>query len=320
MWQKKQLELLREEIEAILCLVPEGSELKTLLREPLAEPRRGLAVEKSTSTLWPLLPLLTCEAVSGQFESALPIAASIQLFMAAGDVFDDIEDADSAGSMAEHYGNSLSCNAATTLLILAEKAISRLKYRGVTDKTIVAVMEAINSFYITACAGQHLDLSHLSNFDISEDQYLQIAGMKSATQIQCACYTGALAAGADSKTIDAFSLFGYNLGMAAQIANDILGLTQEKDILKRKITLPVIYAQAQTEGIDRQLIEQNYRHTNDEDQDIIPIKDLFFRTGAVYYCVVKMELYKQMARQALKQAEVSGAAAERLKLFLDIDS
>jgi geranylgeranyl pyrophosphate synthase len=320
MWQENQLGLLREEIEAILALLPEGSELKTLLREPLAEYRRGLAVEKGTSTLWPLLPLLTCEAVCGQFEYALPVAASIQLFMAAGDVFDDIEDADSPGSVAGRYGNPLAYNAATTLLILAEQAISRLKYRGVNDRTIAAVMEAINSFYITTCTGQHLDLSHVSDFDISEDQYLQIAGMKSATQIQCACYTGALAAGAGSKTIDAFALFGYNLGMAAQIANDILGVTQEKDIAKRKITIPVIYARAQSEGIDRQLIEQNYRHKNNDNPDIIPIKDLFFRTGAVYYCVVKMELYKQMAFEALKQAEVCGAATGRLKLFLDINS
>jgi geranylgeranyl diphosphate synthase, type I len=316
MRQKKQVKLLQEEIEAILSLVPESSELKTLLREPLLESRRGLAMDENSFINWPLLPFLTCEAVGGRIEIALPVAAALQLLMAAGDVFDDIEDADSPGSIAGRYGTSLACNAATTLLILAERAISRLKDRGVNDRTITAITETVNTSYINACAGQHLDLLHQSDLNISEERYLQIACMKSASQIQCACRVGAMAAGAEQKLLDAFSLFGQNLGVAAQIANDILGITQEKDIRKRKITLPVIYAREQTQGPDHQLIEQIYGGPSGMNSNIAPVKNVFFRTGAVFYCVVKMDLYKQMASAALRQAEQSGASIERLMLFL----
>jgi geranylgeranyl diphosphate synthase, type I len=317
MWQKRQAELLREEIETVLAFLPDVTEIKTLLREPLQEPRRGLSEQDSSSALWPLLPLLTCEAVGGEIETALPVAAAIQLFMAAGDVFDDIEDADSPDSMPGRYGNALAYNAATTLIILAEKALSRLNIRGVNDATIIAALEVINSGYLTACTGQHLDLLHQNDLDISEDLYLQIAGMKSATQIQCACHAGALAGGADRILTGTFSFFGYNLGMTAQIANDIIGITQAKDINNGKITLPVIYAWTQTEGEERRLIELGYRPAISHTVEITALQDLFFRTGAIHYSMVKMELHKQLAREALEKAEISGAVIERLKIFLE---
>jgi hypothetical protein len=50
--------------------------------------------------------------------------------MAAGDVFDDIEDAESTDSLLAKYGPGVAVNAATALIVLAEKAICRLKETG----------------------------------------------------------------------------------------------------------------------------------------------------------------------------------------------
>ena len=101
---------------------------------------------------------MVSDAISGHYEQAVPAAAAIQLLKAAAEVFDDIEDADSSDSLASRYGLAAATNAATTLIILAEKAIARLKGRGVADDSIIRILDAINSYYTTACAGQHLDL------------------------------------------------------------------------------------------------------------------------------------------------------------------
>ena len=159
--------------------------------------------------------------------------------MAAGDVFDDIEDADAVESLSAKYGPAIATNAATALLILAEKAITRLKSRGISDSTIVNIMAVVNSFYTVACIGQHLDLSLSFESAISEDIYLRVASMKSASTIQCACYIGALLATKNKKIIESFDQFGYNLGMSSQIANDLQSITQGSDIVKKiKISSP----------------------------------------------------------------------------------
>ena len=146
-----------------------------IIREPLAGVRRGIVAEAARYKPWYLLPLIVCEAISGHYEHAIPASAALQLFMAAGEVFDDIEDADASGSLSARYGSAIATNVATTLLILAERAITRLKGRGVADCVIVRVMDAVNSFYTTACAGQHLDLSLTSETTVSEDIYLRVA-------------------------------------------------------------------------------------------------------------------------------------------------
>ena len=317
MWQGRQPELLRDEIEAVLARLSGTVSLYDLVKEPLTKARRGLAVEGANARPWHLLPLIVCEAISGYYEHALPAAAALQLLVVAGDVFDDIEDADSSESLLARYGSAVATNVATTLLILAERAVTRLKGRGVEDYIIICAMDAVNSFYTTACAGQHLDLSLTSEMTISEDMYFRVTGMKSASQIECACHIGALLANANQDLIDTFAIFGHNLGMAAQITNDIQGIIRGSNILKHKITLPVIYALTQVDGEARNQLERAFRKQSELVSDPTQIRDLLFRVGAIHYATIKMEFYKQRARDILSEAEAAGARVERLKLFLE---
>lgn len=314
MREDRQAELLRYEIEALLAHLSETVGLYDLVKEPLKKAGRGLAAGSAHDQPWPLLPLIVCEATSRHYEQALPAAAALQLLLAAGDVFDDIEDADSPESLSTKYGSAVATNVATTLLILAERAITRLEGRGVEDSVIVRVMEAVNSFYTTACAGQHLDLTLTL---VSEDTYLQVIGMKSASQVECACHIGALLANANQELVDIFAAFGHNLGMASQIANDIRGITHESDILKPKVTLPVIYAFTQTNGEAHNQLESTFVKQSGPISDSMQIKELLFRNGAIHYAIIKMAFYKQRALDILSEAKRAGASVERLKPFLE---
>ena len=317
MWQERQAKLLRDEIEALLAPLSGEADLYGLLKEPLTETRRGLANEVARDRPWPLLPLIVCESISGHCEHAIPAAAALQFLKAAAEVFDDIEDEDSSESLSARYSTALATNAATTLLILAERAVTRLRGRGVEDYITIRVMDAVNSFCTTACAGQHLDLSLISEMSVSEDEYLRVVGMKSASKAECACHIGALLAKAKQELVDMFTKFGHNLGMASQISNDIQGIIRGSDIANCRMTLPVIYALAQTDGEVCNQLKLIFGKQAGPVPDPTPIKDLLFSTGAVYYATIKMEFYKQRALDILSEAEGAGASIERLKLFLE---
>jgi geranylgeranyl pyrophosphate synthase len=317
MWQDRQAELLTNEIEAILSSLANEASFYHLVKESLTQAKRGLATKTTHDRPWPLLPLIVCEAVSGQYEHAMPAAAALQLFIAAGDIFDDIEDADSSESLSAKYGSAVATNVATTLLILAEKAITRLERRGVADQIIIHVMDVVNSSFTITCTGQHLDLSLNLEAAVSEDTYLRIADMKTASTVQCACHIGALLATGHQELIDTFAMFGQNLGMTFQIANDIQGITRGSDILKRKMTLPVIYALSQADGEARHQLELTFSKQSESASDAAQTRDLLFRTGAIHYATIKMEFYKQQALDILSKAEGEGANVERLKLFLE---
>lgn len=316
MWRERQAEKLSDEIGLVIEPFSDIVGFYDLIQEPLTKIKRGLADIRAEERPWSLLPLIVCEAISGHYEPALPAAAAHQLLITAADVFDDVEDADSTESLSAKHGIALAINAATTLLILAEQTIIRLKERGVEDGIIIRVVNAVNSFYATACAGQHLDLSLGSEISISEEDYLRIIKMKSASQMECACHIGALLAKANQKLTRLLSTFGRNLGMASQITNDIQGIIHGNDIVNRKVTLPVIYAltQKQNTVYNQFLIAFNKHSESLPDPTLI--KRLLFNVGAIYYATIKMEYYKQLALDNLSEAEKAGVDVKRLRLFL----
>lgn len=316
MWQQRQLALLKEEIEAVLAPLEEMAVFYTLVKEPLSGPKRGLADGDVGNRQWPILLLMVCEAISGRFEQALSAAAAMQCFMAAADVFDDIEDEDSPEAFWVRHGRAVATNVATALVMIAERAITRLKEKGVEPHVVVRAMDAVNEYHIMACAGQHLDISLTTGTAISEDMYLKVIGMKSAYAAECACHIGALLANASQELVDTFAAFGRNLGMASQIANDIQGITQGRDISKRKITLPVIYALAQTNGEAHHQLELAFGKCSEASPQPEGIRDLLFRTGAIHYATVKAETYWQRARDILGKIGRAGVSVERIEPFV----
>ena len=316
MWQDRQAKLLKREIEDILFLLSDTPELFAITTESINQTGQGIIDECVNSHPWPLLLLVVCESVSGSFKQALPAAASFYLFKKAAEIFDDIEDSDSSESLSAKYGSAIATNVGTTLLILAEKTMSKLKTRGVEEKIIVDIIDEVNSSFITACSGQHLDLSNMLETGISEDKYIQISTMKSASVTECACRIGAILATENKKLIDMFSKYGHYLGIASQIANDILGITRESDIIKPKITLPIIYAMNFLDDKARCNLALWLNGQSEIALDSKDIKELLFQTGAIYYSTIKVEFYKQKAYEILSKLTNEKIYTHRLNLFL----
>jgi geranylgeranyl pyrophosphate synthase len=314
MWLNEQYGQLHDEINKNLSALTRTAELKTLVRKTFG--RYQEHIEANQTRPWPLLPLIICESISGKYDRALPAAAALYLLKISAEIFDDIEDADSRDSLAVKYGTAIAINAATTFLMMAEKEITRLAERAVNAPTIVRVMDIINSTYVSACGGQHLDLSPDTKQPLTEERYLHIVGVKSASTLKCACHAGALLATTNTRLIKSFIDFGHNLGMASQIANDILGIIQGKDIVAPRITLPVIFALNQATGKIRGQVKKIF--VDEVNTGYVPeqIKELLFQCGGMQYTTIKMEYYKQQAADILSKIEDRLTDAEKIKMFL----
>jgi geranylgeranyl pyrophosphate synthase len=314
MQQERQAGLLHEEIEKVLASLSGTGGFLAEIKEAVTNTSRGISANNGQDMPWSLLPLMVCEAVGGASERALPAAAAVVFFKAAADVFDDIEDADTPDSLSSKYGAAVATNVATALLFVAEKALLRLKGRGVDNSDVLRCIDVINSYYLSACAGQHLDIVS-SRGSLSEERYLKIIELKTALQMQCACHIGALLGKGNNEMIDIFSDAGRCLGMAAQIANDIHGVTEGNDIIAQKISLPAIYALVNSNGPGRGMLEALFVKNNDEVTRADEIKEMLFQTGAIQYAIIKMETYRQECLQRLMEARRMGAHVEYLDPF-----
>jgi geranylgeranyl pyrophosphate synthase len=311
--------LVVEEIETLLSPLAHSNNLADLIRESLSfnSPNFFTKTSQPQKYRWSLLPILICESISGHYEQAIPVTAALQLLKGAAELFDDIEDQDNPDSLPFKFGLPIATNVATTMVILAEKAITCLKIRGVPDDLIVKIMDTINTNYIVACAGQHLDLELISETRITEESYLNIIAMKSAAQIECTCSIGAMLATDNPEIVNYFASFGHNLGMAVQITNDIQGITNGIDITRRKMTLPVIFSLTQADNDTLNYLNAFYNNKTAPIFDQSGIKDILFKTGAMHYANIKLEFYRQAAIDALEKAGKTGANIQVIKSLLE---
>ncbi|MDP2661983.1 MAG: polyprenyl synthetase family protein [Dehalococcoidia bacterium] len=294
--------------------------LRRLVLEPImaqAGSRRSPVLRRS------YLTLVVCRSLCGMVDSALPAAAAVEFFYAALDVFDDIEDQDAGDALWTKYGQAPALNAATALLMLAQVAVARLRLRGVGPEAIARSMEAIASSGVAACAGQHRDLAYEASPLVSEAAYFKMVGMKSASLVECACKLGASAAGAAGPVADAFSHFGHYLGVASQISNDVQSLSingsTKSDIVRRKKTLPLVFALSYAEPRDREWLDALYRSDNPIDSATESrVLEILRRCGAIRYSVVRTELYRGKAVSALRKANLPDSAIGEIRSALSV--
>lgn len=305
-------DLVNQEIEIILSSFAEIPDLGILTKEAIeCSTPRG----KAGRLLF--LPLMVCEAICGDQIRAIKVAAAMILFKAAAELYDDIEDQDVPESFAARRGMPIAINTATTMVMMAEKTMGRLHLeKGIPQHRVLKTIETVNDCYLTACTGQHLDLQLMAGKKIDEDVYLKIAAMKSGAQLGCFCKAGAMLASDDDEKINSFSRFGYNLGMIVQIANDIQGIEKGTDILRRKMTLPVIYALSAAEGDALQELTAAYLEANQTAPDVPRVTELLSSTGAMYYAAMRLESYREAADVALAATEIAEEPMQEFrKLF-----
>jgi octaprenyl-diphosphate synthase len=195
----------------------------------------------------PQLLLLAARAVGGSSSRAAPLAAACELVHTATLVHDDIVDeSDSRRGRAAvrfFFGNSASVLMGDYLVVRAFRLVALDPERQVW--TLLADTIA------RMCEGEVLQLSVKGDTGIGLDVYETIIECKTAMLMATCTRFGALAGAADAGTVQALTDFGYNLGMAFQIQDDILDFTGSEEVLGKpvggdlregKVTLPAIYA------------------------------------------------------------------------------
>jgi geranylgeranyl diphosphate synthase type I len=122
--------------------------------------------------------------------------------------------------------------------------------------------------YQSLVAGQAMDLALDSVPTATVGDYLRMAEGKTASLLACAAELGALLGGAGALVAAALRAFGWHLGLAFQIADDVLGIWGDhrdtgkpvgSDIRARKKSFPVVYALSLPRAVD---VRAFYRRTD----------------------------------------------------------
>ncbi len=278
----------------------------------------------------PLLGLLAYASITGDHRRALPGAAAVELGHNFSLVHDDIEDGDierrHRATLWTIHGVPQAINTGDTLFSLSRIALHRLSDLGFSNSKVLRLMRLYDETCLALCEGQYMDIAmSASNELISVESYFDMIGRKTASLIAASIEAGALLATDDDDVIARYRGFGWALGIAFQLNDDLLGIwgaepatgKEPSDIAHRKKTLPVIYAHEAADPVDRDRLSELYSTLERRPDDIAEMVAILERTGAREYTRDQARRYRDEAIAELDAAGVvAPAARERLQQII----
>jgi geranylgeranyl diphosphate synthase type I len=274
--------------------------------------------------LRPLLGLLAYASIAGDHQKALPGAAAVELGHNFSLVHDDIEDGDSERrhrpTVWALHGIPQAINTGDMLFSLSRMALHRLSDLGFSDAKVLRLMRLYDETCVALCEGQYIDIWTSEHDDaMSVELYFDMIGRKTAALIAASIEAGALLASDDEEVIRRYRAFGWALGIAFQLNDDLLGIWGEEqrtgkeptDVARRKKTLPVIYAMEHAGPDDRDRLRALYTGEALSEAAITEIVRILERTGARDYTREEARRHRDQALAELDAAGVVQPAARR---------
>jgi heptaprenyl diphosphate synthase len=207
----------------------------------------------------PMLTLLAAELGSGRNDQVVAAAAGVELTHLASlyhdDVMDEADMRRGTATVNAKYSNSTAILVGDLLFGTASDLVADLGAEAVKIQA---------QTFVRLCSGQIRDDRPCPEGTDPVEYYLGVLADKTGVLIATAARYGAMFAGCSSEVVETMRVYGERLGMAFQLADDLIdissdadqtGKTPGTDLREGKRTLPVLHALASTDPADARLQE-----------------------------------------------------------------
>ena len=260
----------------------------------------------------PTLVLLS-SAVDDRSEPRAPtLAAVVELVHLATLVHDDSVD-HSALRRGMPTINSLFSHQVSVIMgdFLYSRAVVEL-VRGNDLEVLRVLADATNHMTV----GEMRQLGAVDALSFSESDYETLIRAKTASLLSVACEIGALAGARSHRK--ALARYGESLGMAFQVADDLLDYTAEEsmtgkpsglDLREHKMTLPLIAALRSTSACERREVEALFLNPEPDEDGVARVIEIVTENGGLEYARRRGEQYAKEAEAALDGLPDTAAVA-----------
>ncbi len=169
--------------------------------------------------------------------------------------------------------------------------------------------------------GELFQMMNIGNMDLSETNYFQVIADKTAVLMEAACRGGAILGKLETEQEEALASFGFNLGMAFQMTDDVIdyksdketmGKTPGKDIEEGKLTLPLIFGLKKASDSDRTVIKNMLEEKSMSDEKLTWLRDFLDRTGGISEA---LEVSRAHLTQAVDKLSIFPESEEKSALM-----
>lgn len=279
----------------------------------------GAGREATGKRLRPLTVLLATASAGGDWMPALPAAAAVELIHNFSLVHDDVQDNSpkrrGRSTVWTKWGVPMAINVGDALFVIAYQAIIDLN-KSYPAESVVQAATILQEACLSLTRGQYLDMAYEKRHDLSLEDYWQMVGGKTSALLSACIHIGALLGNAGKEEQEAYHRFGYHLGLAFQVQDDILGIWGDEavtgkstasDLVEGKNSLPVLY------GISRnEKFAERWKRGPITAAEVSEVAGMLEREGAKTYAEEIAERETDTALEFLSKANPHGAAGESM--------
>ena len=262
----------------------------------------------------PTLLLLASRVKGRDAADTLTLAAVVELVHLATLVHDDAVD-HSALRRGLPTVNALWTHQVAIIMgdYLYSRGVSELARIGNLD-ALAVLANAANEMSV----GEMRQLTSYDALDFTEDDYYRLIAAKTASLMSASCEMGAIAGAPECR--EPLARFGHSLGMAFQIADDLLDYTGSEavtgkptghDLRERKVTLPLVAALGRATEAEESEIRSFFTRVDPTDDEIAGIVEIVMGKGGLDYARDAASRYAEQAIEALALVP-EGSAADAL--------
>jgi len=220
----------------------------------------------------PMLCFAATEMFGGTIEAACPTAVALEMIHTMSLIHDDLPAMDNddfrRGKPTNHklYGDDVAILAGDALLSEAFHHVAS-ETAGVPAERVVKVLAALGQSVgaVGLAGGQVLDLKSEGKSDVDMDTLTWIHTHKTAALLKAAVSCGAILAGANDEQVKQCEIYALKIGLAFQVADDILdvtasteelGKTAGKDLDADKTTYPKLLGLDRSKKVAQELVDE----------------------------------------------------------------
>ncbi|MBW4631110.1 MAG: polyprenyl synthetase family protein [Iphinoe sp. HA4291-MV1] len=240
--------------------------------------------------LRPILCLATCEMMGGTIDMAMPTACAVEMIHTMSLIHDDLPAMDNddyrRGKLTNHkvYGDDIAILAGDGLLAYAFEYVVTQTQNVPLERVVQVIARLGHATGATGLVGgQVLDLESEGKTDISLETLNFIHNHKTGALLEACVVCGGIIAGVSSEDVQRLSRYSQNIGLAFQIIDDILDITQTdeqlgktagKDQQAQKVTYPSLWGLQESKQKAQQLIEDACAELEPFGDKALPLKEL----------------------------------------------
>jgi octaprenyl-diphosphate synthase len=252
----------------------------------------------------PILVILTSRLCGYKGDRHVAYAANIEFIHTAtllhDDVVDNAKTRRGSSSVNAVWGNEPS-------VLVGDFLYSRA-FEIMAEDGNHEIMKTVSRATTLLSEGEILELLKTCDIDTLEEEYFEIVGNKTAVLFSAACEIGAILGDAAPDKRTSLRDFGYRLGVAFQLKDDILDYTSDDNVLGKrvgtdlkegKVTLPLIHALRSANNKERSSIQRILNKPSASLQDFNKVKNIIEKYKGIDYTFNTMRACTENARQSL---------------------